>query len=67
MLPRPQKQVEPTGGIMQHDKSSGSVDHRLKPVVDGSLNLVVSPQTVVVPTTDSVERGKGGGEYCSRT
>ena len=46
---------------MQHDKSSGSVDHRLKPVVDGSLNLVVSPQTVVVPTTDSVERGIGGG------
>ena len=61
MLPRPQKQVEPTGAIMQHDKSSGSVDHRLKPVVDGSLNLVVSPQTVVVPTTDSVERGIGGG------
>ena len=61
MLPRPQKQVEPTGGIMQHDKSSDSVDHRLKPVVDGSLNLVVSPKTVVVPTTDSVERGIGGG------
>ena len=62
MLPRPQKQAQPPGGgTMQHDKSSGSGDHRLKPVVDGSLNLVVSPQTVVVPTTDPPEgRGRGG-------